>query len=164
MAAGFAASGNVYAGVLGGVSTRSGGARSVLTPTQTAISLHSPENGLALGLLVGRHLSDYLTLQADYVWNRNALTLTSATFSPGGRAAFQETRGRSQQSLIGDVLVYFRKRGSRLRPYLSVGIGVIPFPAMSERWRLRSARRSCQPGISVPLGSDCAFPWAWMWG
>ena len=170
MAAGFAASGNVYAGVLGGVSTRSGGARSVLTPTQTAISLYSPENGLALGLLVGRHLSDYLTLQAHYVWKRNALTLTSATFSPGGRAAFPETRGSSQQSLIGDVLVYFRKRGSRLRPYLSVGTGVIHLSSDERALEVAvgspvlPARHfsSTRVGLRVPVGMDVALRGGWV--
>ena len=116
-----------YAGVLGGVSTLSGDARSLLTPASAAFSSYNPKNGGAVQVLVGRHLSDYFTLQADYTWNQNALMLTSATFNNGTQDGYQETRRSSQQSVIADVLVYFRKRDSRLRPYLSVGTGLVHF-------------------------------------
>ena len=56
-----------YAGVLGGVSTLSGDARSVLSPGSTAFSSYDPKNGGAVEVLVGRHFSDYFTIQADYI-------------------------------------------------------------------------------------------------
>src|SRR5216684_228502 len=102
-----------YTGVLGGVSSLSGDARSLLSPGSTAFSSYDPKNGGAVEVVVGRHLSDYFTLQADYIWNRNALTLTSAAFNGGTQEGYQETRISTQQSVIADVLVYFRKRDSR---------------------------------------------------
>ena len=64
-----------YGGGLIGVSALSADARSVTTPVGFAVSLYKPEDGLAANLLVGTHLNDYVTLQANYIWNRNGLTL-----------------------------------------------------------------------------------------
>ena len=127
------ASAQVYAGVLGGVATLSGDARSVLSPSSTAFSSYDPRNGGAVEVLVGRHLSDYFTIQGNYIWNGNGLTITSAALNNGIQQAYRETRHSSQQSLIGDVLVYFRNRNSQLRPYLSVGTGVVHFTSSQER-------------------------------
>jgi len=129
----FTAQAQFYAGVLGGVSTISGDARSVLSPSSTAFSSYDPKNGNAVETLVGRHFSDYFTLQANYIWNRNTLTLTAAAFNNGIQDGYQETRNNTQQSVVGDVLVYFRKRDSRLRPYLSVGTGVVHFASSVDR-------------------------------
>lgn len=123
----------VYVGVLGGVATLSGDARSSLSPDTSAFSSYDPANGGAVEVLVGKHFSDYITIQANYIWNSNGLTLTSAAFSNGTLQGFRETRSSSQQSLIGDLLVYFRKRDSRLRPYLSVGTGMVHFASSQER-------------------------------
>jgi len=122
-----------YAGVLGGVSTLSGDARSLLSPGSTAFSSYDPKNGGAVEFLAGRHFSDYFTLQADYIWNRNPLTLTSAAFNNGAQKGYQEARRSSQQSVFADVLVYFRARDSRLRPYLSVGTGLVHFASSQEQ-------------------------------
>src|SRR5260370_16271649 len=78
----------VYAGVLGGVSTLSGDARSLLSPGPTAFSSYDPRNGGAVEVLVGRHFSDYFALQANYIWNSNTLTLTAGTFN-GTQQAYQ---------------------------------------------------------------------------
>ena len=123
----------VYVGVLGGVATLSGDARSLVSPDTSAFSSYYPVNGAAVEVLVGKHFSDYISIQADYIWNSNELTLTSAVFNNGTQQGFQETRNSSQQSLIGDLLVYFRKRDSRLRPYLSVGTGLVHFASSQER-------------------------------
>src|ERR1039458_5723282 len=109
-----------YAGVLGGVSTLSGDTSAVINSNSTNFSTYNPQNGLALNGLLGRHLSDIFTIQADYVWNRNPLNLTGSTSSSGSVADYEETRRSSQQSLFASVMVYFRNRRSRIRPYLSV--------------------------------------------
>ena len=119
--------------VLGGVATLSGDARSLVSPDTSAFSSYDPVNGGAVEVLVGKHFSDYISIQADYIWNSNGLTLTSAAFNNGTQQGFQETRNSSQQSLIGDLLVYFRKRDGRLRPYLSVGTGLVHFASSQER-------------------------------
>ena len=123
----------VYAGALGGVATLSGDARSVLSSDSAAFSSYDPVNGGTVEVLVGKHFSDYFTIQADYIWNGNGLTLTSAAFSNGTQQGYRETRHSSQQSLIGDLLVYFRNRDNRLRPYLSAGTGLVHFGSSQER-------------------------------
>ena len=127
------AHGQFYAGVLGGVSTLSGDARSVLSPGSNAFSSYDSKSGATLELLAGRHFSEYFTVQASYIWNPNELTLTSATFNNGTQQGYQESRTSSQQSVISDFLVYFRNRDSRLRPYLSVGTGLVHFASSRER-------------------------------
>jgi hypothetical protein len=122
-----------YAGVLGGVSTLSGDSRSLLSPGSSAFSSYDPKNGGVVMGLVGKHLSDYFSAQVSYVWNGNELTLTTANFNNGTQQGYQEQRSSSQQSVIGDVLVYFRNRNSRLRPYLSVGTGFVHFASTEER-------------------------------
>lgn len=117
----------LYAGVLGGVSTLSGDSRSLISPGSAAFSSYDPRNGGAVEILIGKHFSDYFTTQGNYIWNSNGLTLTSATFSGLTQTGYQERRDSSQQSVVGDLLVYFRSRESRFRPYLSVGTGFAHF-------------------------------------
>ena len=40
---------------------------------------------------------------------------------------FQQARESSSHALVGDLLVYFRARRSRIRPYLSAGVGIVRF-------------------------------------
>ena len=160
----------VYAGILGGVSTLSGDARSLLNPDSTEFSSYDPRNGGAVEILAGRHCSDYFTIQVDYIWNRNALTLTSAAFNNGTQQAYQETRRSSQQSVIADVLVYFRKRDSRLRPYLSVGAGLIHFASSQERIEKVLGTPGLPPqrfssnmiALHVPVGMDVNLGKGWV--
>src|SRR6516162_6389679 len=122
-----AAAGQFYAGALGGLATLSADARSVIKPESVAFSLYKPENGASVSLLVGGHLTDYLSLQADYGWNRNDLTLSATSISPQAETVYQEARDSSEQSVMGHLLLYFRNRRSWVRPYLSVGTGVERF-------------------------------------
>ena len=159
----------VYAGVLGGVATLSGDARSLLSAGSTTFSAYDSKNGLAMELVFGRHFSDYFALQADYVWNRNTLTLSSGVFSNGTQNGYQETRRSSQQSVIADVLVYFRKRESRLRPYLSVGTGLVHLSSSEER--LNQVLGAASPparkfnadmmALHVPVGMDVNLGKGW---
>lgn len=159
----------VYAGVLGGVSTLSGDARSLLSPGSTAFSSYDPKNGGAVEVLVGRHFSDYFAVQANYIWNSNTLTLTAGTFS-GTQQGYQETRSSSEQSAIADLLVYFRRRDSRLRPYLSVGTGLVHFASSQARIEQVVGAPSLPPqrftsnliALNVPVGMDLNLGKGWV--
>ena len=122
-----------YGGGLLGTSTLSADAQAVTSPIGFAVSLYSPENGLAANLFVGTHLNDYLTLQANYIWNRNGLTLVSTRAVANGIGLSEQTRESAQHAVVGDVLLYFRSRASRVRSYLSGGIGLVHFA--SDRTR-----------------------------
>jgi len=161
----------LYAGVLGGISTLSGDSRSLLSSASAAFSSYDPSNGGVVGVLVGKHFSDYFTAQGNYIWNGNGLTLTSATFSNGARTGYVERRDSSQQSVIGDLLVYFRARDSRLRPYLSIGTGFVHFASSQEQIEQVLGTQGLPPqhfsanmlvlhvpvGIDVKLGKGWAF-------
>jgi outer membrane protein with beta-barrel domain len=159
----------LYAGALGGVATLSGDARSLLSPNSTAFSSYDPKNGGAVEVLVGKHFSDYFAAQGNYIWNGNGLTLTSATFNNGTQQGYQETRRSSQQSLIGDLLVYFRNRDSRLRPYLSVGTGLVHFSSSQERTEQALGAPALPPqrfsvnliALHVPVGIDVRLGKSW---
>jgi hypothetical protein len=134
----------LFAGAVVGVSTLSADARSVTSSVGGTVSLYKPENGLALNVFVGRPVHEYVSIQANYVWNRNALAVFEAAF-PGDVPAFSEqTRTSTQHALVADALVYFREHKSRLRPYLSAGIGVVRFASSS---RIGTAPA---PGVSAP--------------
>ena len=122
-----AASAQFYAGALGGFEMLSAGAQSVVKPTGAAFSLYEPDTGPSLDLFAGRHVTDYLSIQVAYGWDRNDLTLSATSSSPEHESFYQEARSSYEQSVLGEVLVYFRKRRSWVRPYLSVGTGVVRF-------------------------------------
>jgi Outer membrane protein beta-barrel domain len=122
-----------YAGVLGGVATLSGDSRSLLSSSSSAFSSYGPQTGPAVEVVFGRHLSDYFSLQGDYIWNHNGLTLTSLATANGTQQGYRETRSSSQQSVLADFLVYFRRRSSRLRPYLSVGTGLVHLASSQQQ-------------------------------
>lgn len=137
-----------YAGVVAGVSTLSADGRSA----PPAASLYKPENGLIAGVLGGIHLREYLSVQGNWTWNRNDLTLTS--IRAGG--VFQEERRRStQHSLAVDMLLYFRNRASWARPFLSVGGGVVRFRSTP------GAITSTEPALRVAVGIDMAIRDGW---
>src|SRR6516225_9534022 len=121
----------LYAGVLGGLATLSADARSQLTAQGLNASLYKPENGPALNLFGGAHVTQYLSLQANYVWNRNNLILSST--SSASSSFYEEQRKSSQHALIFDVLIYFRRQDSRLRPYLSAGTGIVQLSSTQQR-------------------------------
>ena len=115
-----------YIGALGGVSTLSADGRSLFVSGGASTSLYKPENGPLLNLFAGVHLSDYLSVQANYVWNRNDVALVSLVAPDHGTAlAYQQNRGSRQHAVFGEVLIFFRNRDSRVRPFLSAGIGAV---------------------------------------
>jgi len=117
----------MFAGVAAGIATLAADARSEITSSGADVSLYKPENGPALNIFVGSHAHEYLTVQGNYVWNRNDLTLTSVRATDSGPSFYDAPRASSQHAFIGDLLVYFRERRSAIRPYLSAGVGVVRF-------------------------------------
>lgn len=112
-----------YAGVVAGVSTLSADGRSEITTDRAGVSLYKPENGLAFNVFAGLHIDDCVTVQGNYVWNRNDVVLTSVRSGPP--SFYEQPRSSSQHAIGGDLLLYFRNRRSALRPYLSIGAGVV---------------------------------------
>jgi hypothetical protein len=165
----FAQSG-FYGGLQAGVSTLSGDAASTLSAGAANFSSYNPQNGIALNVIFGRDLSEYVGVQANYIYNRNRLALASGALSNGTLNSYQEVRDSSQQSVIGDVLVYFRARQSRLRPYLSVGTGIVHFSSFQQRVDLVAGSPSLPPqhfssnliALHVPVGMDVKLRAGWM--
>ncbi|MEP7303881.1 MAG: outer membrane beta-barrel protein [Acidobacteriota bacterium] len=114
-----------FAGVAGGIATLSADARSEIAAGGADVSLYKPENGPALNVFVGSHVHEYVTAQANYIWNRNDVTLTSVRATESGPSFFDAPRTGSQHAFVGDLLLYFRERRSAIRPYLSAGLGVV---------------------------------------
>jgi hypothetical protein len=135
----------LFAGGLFGVSTLQADGRAVTTASSAALSLYKPENGLALNLFAGWHLAEYVSAQADWIWNRNDITLVSSLTAPAGGAFYEQLRESSQATLVLDGLIYFRRRDSRLRPYLGTGLAVLRF--RSDRIVSEASR-----GIAPPVG------------
>jgi hypothetical protein len=159
--------GVLFAGAVGGVSTLSADARSIVGDMSAEASLYKPENGAALNLLGGVHVSDYFSVQSNYVWNRNRLTLSALRSIDG--TFYEERRKSGQHSFIADALLYFRNRESWARPYLSAGIGVVRF-VTSEAMLLASrdgpARPpamfvSTDPALRVAVGIDVDMVGEW---
>jgi len=76
-------------------------------------------------VFVGVHLFDYVGFQADYVWNRNDVVLVSSNSGASATSFYRLPESVTQNGFLGNGLVYFRKRGSRIRPYLSEGVGAV---------------------------------------
>ena len=119
-----------YAGAMGGLATLSGDAGSERAGGGLSLSSYAPKNGGALDVFVGAHLHDYFSIEGDFIWNRNQLQLNSSS-SDG--SFYQEDRNSSQEAGIVSLLVYFRPRHSRIRPYLGTGVGVAHLSSTRER-------------------------------
>jgi outer membrane protein with beta-barrel domain len=148
-----------YIGVLAGLSTLQAGSGSLLTSQGLALSSYKPENGLALNVFAGEHVAEYVTVQGNYVWNRNDLLFISAF--PDG-TFYQQQRDSSQHAFIADVLFYFRPRKSRIRPYLSGGIGLVHLSSTERQLQSTSGAPNLpphtfsvnRPGYRVAVGMD----------
>jgi hypothetical protein len=150
-----------FAGGGVGVSTLSGDARSVLSPA-TSVSLYKPENGPLAHAFAGRHWRDYLSFQAAWSWNRNRLALASTRIEGGQETTYEQARESRQQNLAADAMLYFRGRRSFVRPYLSVGLGVMAFRSHSPVLRVSRGRPvlppdafdSVKPGFRAAAGIE----------
>src|SRR5215472_3035159 len=159
----------LYAGILGGVSSLSGDARLIVSSDSTTFSSYDPKNGGDVSVLFGKHLSDYFSAQVSYSWNENELSLNAASSGGGLQQAYQQTRSSSQRSGLGNVLVYFRQRKSRLRPYLSVGTGFMHFASKQESLQDVLGSPALPPQqfsasvivLNVPVGIDVNMGKGW---
>lgn len=160
-----------YAGAVAGIAALSADAQTVIEPAATSVSLYRPFNGAAVNAFGGVHLTDIVTLQGNYVWNRNGVTIFSTRFSGAREDLLEERRSTAQHAVIGDVLIYFRDREQWARPYLSIGGGAARFesesrslvsargtpPAMPPEFASTLAALRVAVGIDLVLGSDWAF-------
>ena len=107
-----------YAAALGGLATLSGDTRTPATGPIT-VAFYEPENGRAWNFAVGRHLSDWFSIQANYIRNTNRLAWTYI----GDDLRLVFPYEIAQDAGVADLLLYFRGRRDWVRPYLSAGIG-----------------------------------------
>lgn len=135
----------LFAGGLFGVSTLSADARSVTSGSDAAISLYDPKNGVALNVFAGFHLAQYFSVQANWMWNRNDVTLISSLLTPQGGAFYEQHRRSRQHALVLDGLIYFRRLNSAVRPYLGTGLTVLHFSS-------RDVVGSSAHGLAPPSG------------
>ena len=119
-----------YVGIVGGVATLSADAGSQPSNGGLSLSSYAPANGGALNVFAGADLHNYFSVQGNVIWNRNSLHVNS-TSSSG--TFYQEDRSSSQYAGILDFLIYFRKRTSRIRPYLGTGGGFIHLSSSLQR-------------------------------
>ncbi len=152
-----------YAGAVAGLATLSADARAQPIAQGLSVALYKPENGPALNLFAGVYLTPYVALQANYVWNRNALTLDAA--ASGSEAFYEDRRASSQHAAIVDLLIYFRRLDSRVRPYLSGGSGFVRFSSVDRGTPTRRVAIAGPPrrlastrlALRVAVGMDVAL-------
>jgi hypothetical protein len=135
----------IFAGGLLGVSTLSADARTITDGADAAASLYEPANGLALNLFAGVHLAQYFSIQANWIWNRNDLTLFSSFLTPRGGGYYEQRRDSNQHAVVLDGLIYFRRLDSAVRPYLGTGVSVIRFSS--------DVTSTSEHGLAAPGGA-----------
>ena len=159
----------IFAGALFGVSTLSADGSAITTPPDAALSNYKPENGFAINLFAGAHVAQYFSVQGNYMWNRNDLTLVSSFVTPQGGGFYEQRRTSAQHVVVADALVYFRRMDSRVRPYLGTGLAIVSFDAAvidsttsglpaptGEMTSTHAALRS-HVGIDIVLSARTAF-------
>jgi hypothetical protein len=163
-----AESDRLYAGGPVGISTLSADARTVVSSPNVSVSLYKPENGAAVSGVVGVHLYRFVSIQANYIGNRNRVTLVSAVISPSGGHFDEQARSTAQHALVGDVLIYVRALESVVRPYFSVGVGVVRFDSDQLPLALGSDLEpalehiaSTRAGLRVAVGIDVTLGGGW---
>lgn len=158
----------LFVGAAAGISTLSADAQSEITSARVDVSLYKPENGPAVNIFLGVHLHDYVTVQANYIWNRNDVALASVRASDTGPVFYEQPRTAFQHALVGDLLAYFRDRHSAVRPYLSVGLGVVRLDTNEAgQSQVRGATlpptriQATHPLLRVAVGIDVAVGSWW---
>jgi hypothetical protein len=135
----------IFGGGLFGFSTLSADARSVTDASNAAMSLYEPENGLALDVFAGVHIAQYFSVQANWIWNRNDVTLVSSFVKPQGGGFYEQRRHSRQHAVVLDGLIYFRRLDSAVRPYLGTGISLLHFSSSD-------VASTSDHGLAAPTG------------
>lgn len=135
----------IFTGALFGVSALSADARAVTTGNSSAVSLYDPQSGPALNVFAGMHVAQYFSIQANWMWNRNDLTLVSSSAAPNSSAFYDQRRDSRQHAVVIDGLIYFRRLDSAIRPYLGTGLSIMHFS--SEVMVVHTAQ-----GLTPPAG------------
>ena len=120
-----------YVGAMGGIAVLSADAGSQATSGGLNLSSYAPANGGALDLFAGVHTNNYFTLQLDYIKNSNDLRLNST--SSNSTTFYQEDRKSSQQAVMFNAMIYFRRYSSHIRPYLGTGVGAVHLCSRADR-------------------------------
>lgn len=163
------AQGRGYAGGVAGFAILAADGASLLSPESGAMSSYDPATGAALNLFAGVHFSNYVSFQANYIWNRNSLALSASRFGQTPAEFYEQSRSSSHHSAIADVLLYFRNRESWARPYLSTGVGVTRFRSRLERRRITNGAPEVPPDdfsstfavLRVAVGLDVRMHGPW---
>ena len=134
-----------FGGGLFGVSTLSADAQSMTDASSAAVSQYEPRNGPALNAFAGMHVAQYFSVQANWIWNRNDLTLFSSFATPQRGGFYEQHRHSRQHAAVLDGLIYFRRLDSRIRPYLGTGLSVVHFSS-------GDATSVSENGLSAPVG------------
>jgi hypothetical protein len=154
-----------FAGAGPGIAILSGGAKADVNANAAALSSYAAVRGAMVHTFAGYHLSEYVSVQAAWSANRNALTLSA---SLTGTGFYQQQRSSRQQNLGVDLLVYFRDRRSIVRPFLSVGPNAMwftsePAGAVVSSGNLPPPGKFSEtaPGLRVAAGMDVMHPGGW---
>jgi len=158
-----------YFGFTGGVSALSADARTIIDSGSAATSSYNPENGPAAGVFIGLHWTNYFSVQGDYLWNRNELTLDSlAASTTGAETKLYERAFQSRQhAALGNALLYFRPRSSWVRPFLSVGTGIVHFAGEPRSAGIANGLSppgpfsATKPALHVAVGIDLKLKSGW---
>jgi hypothetical protein len=110
-----------------------------------AASRYTAGLGAAWNAGAGTHFSDWISVQMNYMGNRNRITSNQLA----GTAYSERASDEGQHAIGGDLLVYFRPRTSVIRPYLSAG-GAAVF-----------LRDGPKPGLRLAVGIDFMTKSGW---
>jgi hypothetical protein len=158
------AQGKNYVGGMGGFAILSGDGDTQITAGSTATSNYSPQTGPAFNIFAGRHLDNWLSVQANYMYNSNDLTFNAVNVTEGQEITYTQPRSSTQQSFVVDLLLYFRPMDSWIRPYLSTGPGLVH--VSSDPGQPVITKGGAAPpgsftsnvfGVRVAVGSDIAL-------
>ena len=157
-----------FIGAAIGVTTLSSDGQTAIAAGGSSVSLYKPENGITTRFYVGRHFSEYFSVQGNYTLSRNGLTLTSLT-TGGQESVYEQMRTSSQQMVGAEAMAYFRPRTSALRPYLSLGGGLAHFSSRMERVTVQrgtlalppSTFSATKPFVRVDVGIDMRIKSGW---
>lgn len=144
-----AAAQDLYVTGVAGFAALSAATKTSAGPPPTA-STYSPSLGPAINAGVGWHFNDWFSVQGNYIWNRNDVTFMRVA----GDAFSERPIEAPQHAFVADLLLYFRPRTSRIRPYLSCGTGPVRFSGPSDVDGTRA-------GLRVAVGIDLLLKSGW---